>query len=179
MKQIEAESARAARRRHGSRPVFKKFFGSDERDSHLHGRDRRAHCRIGLCQRGQFAPCHRGGRATDGASSAPDPQVAEIAALLPVGAQAVALVQLSGVADWVQALTAASQPTRQARAGDRVSGFAANRSGVENLVRRRALAKRSSPAATLEAIGQFVAEVAKQTISRRSWSDRKIESDRP
>ena len=95
-------------------------------------------------------------RKRNAAVGGPDPQAAEIAALLPAGAQAVALVQPTSISQLVQMLMAAEKGAKSPAIDFPASppvGLALkiSASGVHG--------ETVISGATLEAIGQFVANL--------------------
>ena len=102
-----------------AKAVLKKMLGSDEK-FHTYMAAIDEHTIVSAyVSEDNLRARHRGGQAGGRPSGGLDPQAAEVAALLPVGAQAVALVQPAGISQWVQVLTAAA--AEQKGRGDRVS----------------------------------------------------------
>ena len=153
IKQIEADQPGPVAESVG--PLLKKLLGADDKfHTYLTAIDEHtilsAYVSQDNLRRAIAAAEHPGGT-----SGKPDPQAAEIAALLPAGAQAVALVQPAGVNQWVQALIAAGQDASVSEVEFPASppiGLALKISSAgvhgETVI----------PGATLEAIGQFVAK---------------------
>jgi hypothetical protein len=152
MKQIEA--GQPAPLAEPVREVLKKMLGSDEKiHTYMAAIDDHtvvsAYVSVDNLRRA-IAAARQGG-----ASSGLAPQAAEIAALLPTGAQTAVLVQPAGITQWVQALTAVATdqkgPALEFPASPPI-GLALKFSSAG------VLGDAVIPGATLEAIGEFVAK---------------------
>jgi hypothetical protein len=138
-----------------AKAILKKMFGSTEKlHTYLAAIDEQtvvsAYVNVDNLRRA-IAAAKQGGGTTGGL----EPQAAEVAALLPVGSQAVALVQPAGIAQWVELLTTPATDQK----GATIEFPASPPIGLALKISSAGVhADAVIPGATLEAIGEFVAK---------------------